>query len=231
MPRRPSLSAFRAALFDVDGTLVDSLAAIVLGLGDTFETFGGRRPGDSEIRAMIGLPLTKQMGRYGASDDVVAEMIPHAVERMEHHFHMETLFEPAVECLHVCRRNGIKTALVTSKNTQELAAFMKRFTGGSAVDVVVCSSDVPHPKPAPDSALLACERLGVSPSECVFIGDSVFDLRCGRAAGMASVAVSYGAGNREALLEESPDLLFDSPEDLLAWAQEAFLLSSCPEKS
>lgn len=231
MPRRPSLSDYSAVCFDIDGTLVDSMEMIVLGLGDAIEAHAGLRPEDHEIRRLIGMPLTAQMSLYAGSEEQVPAMIADAIERMEGYSHKERLFDAAIETLRLCHRNGQKTALVTSKNAQELAPFLNRFPGMDAVDTAVCSSDVVHPKPDPERALLACRRLGVDPSEGLFIGDSVYDMKCARRAGMACVAVAYGAAARENLIAEDPDILFDTPEELLQWAQNAFLVTSCPEKS
>jgi beta-phosphoglucomutase-like phosphatase (HAD superfamily) len=64
MPRGLSLADFKAVLFDVDGTLVDSLGMLIRGLGDTFEKYSGVRPPDEEIKASIGLPLQEQMLNY-----------------------------------------------------------------------------------------------------------------------------------------------------------------------
>lgn len=230
MPRGPSLSEFEAVLFDVDGTLVDSLETIVLGMSDAIETCTGTRPERDEIIGIIGLPLRTQMAMYTGDELLAQEMARLAIERMAAHADLEKVHAPAVECLEMCHRQGLKTALVTSKNQFELDTFLNRFTGASAVDAAVCSSDVVNPKPDPECALLACKRLGVSPQRSVLIGDSVFDLRCAKDAGLTSVAVSYGAGDREALLLEEPDILFDTPEDLLSWAKDAFLQTSCRER-
>jgi HAD superfamily hydrolase (TIGR01509 family) len=233
MPQGPSLPNIRAVLFDVDGTLVDSLEMFVLGLGDTYEKFLGVRPGRERILALCGVPLSKQLRMFQVqepSETRVAEMTAYALERYRAHQGRESVFPAAVETLRFVHGSGRKTALVTSKNAEELQGFLNRFSGAPFVDTTVCASDVRHPKPAPESAILACRKLGVEPHEAVFIGDSIYDLRCARSADVASVAVSYGAAQRELLASEMPDHLVDTPEELLAWAQTAFLEPSCPER-
>jgi HAD superfamily hydrolase (TIGR01509 family) len=231
MPRRPLLSDYRAVLFDVDGTLVNSLEMIVLGLGDAIEKYAGTKLSEAELLDIIGLPLRTQMAMFAPRPELVPEMISYAIGRMDAHLERESLYEPAIECLRLSHERGLKTALVTSKSQEELIPFLERFIGAPSVDTAVCASDVSRPKPDPESALLACERLGVSPSESIFIGDSVFDIRCARNAGITCVAVAYGAGQPEALEREAPNLLLHSPEELLSWAQDAFLQTSCREKS
>lgn len=233
MPSGLSLSDFKAVLFDVDGTLVDSLQMIIRGLGDTFERYNGNRPKDADIQALIGMPLTAQFSLNRSappSNEEMQEMIDYAIDRFDVHEEFEDIFESAVEMLRFCHSRGLKTALVTSKSARELDGFLQRFIGASAVDTAVCASDVHHPKPAPDSALLACQRLGVEPHEAVFIGDSVYDMQCAKSAGMPCVAVAYGAAAADTLEAQQPDLLIHTPEELLSWAQTAYLEPTCREK-
>lgn len=230
MPPGLSLTQFKAVLFDVDGTLVDSLQMIIQGLGDTFETFSQRRPTDREIRSLIGMPLSVQLKLYREVEPTEAElevMKGYAMDRFDVHQASEQPFAEAVQMLRLCHLQGIKTALVTSKSTRELDGFMKRFSGAAFVNATVCASDVSHPKPAPDSALLACNLLAVDPSEAAFVGDSVYDMRCARAAGLTSIGVAYGAANAAELTAESPDLLVHTPAELLQWAQTEFLETTC----
>lgn len=233
MPQGLSLSQFKAALFDVDGTLIDSMGLIVRGLGDTYERFVGHRPSDEEIRSLIGMPLHKQLGLFQdvpPSAERLRKMVEFAMSRFEENADLETSFEESVETLRLCHRAGIKTALVTSKNATELRLFLKRFTSADAVVTAVCASDVHQPKPDPESAILACRRLGVEPHEAVMIGDSVYDLRCARHAGVTAIAVGYGASDRETLLAESPSAFFETPKHLLEWARESLLETSCQER-
>jgi pyrophosphatase PpaX len=233
MPHGLSTPKFRAVLFDVDGTLVDSMQMLVHGLGDTYEHFLGQRPSRDEILRLCGIPLSSQLRMYQSEEPTperVGEMTAYALERYEFHAHRESIFPAAVETLRLVHRSGSKTALVTSKNAQELKGFLERFSGAPYVDATVCASDVHQPKPAPESAILACRKLGVEPREAVFIGDSIYDIRCARSADVASIAVSYGAAEREQLASEMPDHLVDTPEELLAWAQTAFLEPTCPER-
>jgi len=234
MPQGLSLSDFKAVFFDVDGTLVDTLPALIKGLGDSYEHFNGVRPSDEEIVATIGTPLRVQMRMFTTqiiSDEQLEERMNYTVHRYEAHKDLESEFTPAVDALKLVLQCGFKTALITSKNALEVSLVRQRFGWFENVDTIVCSSDVTHPKPDPESAYLACQRLQIQPQEAVFIGDSVYDLRCAQAAGMPSVGVSYGSGTRDALLKENPAHLFDTPEQLLGWARETIDRIPCLERS
>ncbi len=225
------LPDLRAVLFDVDGTLVDSLDSVVKAIGDTVERHLGRRPVPAEILALIGMPLREQSLFFGADESQVPRMVKEIIDGIEATAHLERRYEGAIETLALARERGLGTALVTSKSAPEIVTFLERFSHADHVDTVVCASDVHQPKPDPESARLACARLGVEPHQAAMIGDSVYDLRCASGAGVTAVAVAYGAGAREALVAEEPDLLFDTPEALLAWAHTALPNLKCPARN
>jgi HAD superfamily hydrolase (TIGR01509 family) len=234
MPQGLSLARFDAVLFDVDGTLVDSLEMIIPGLGDAIERYAGIRPPDSEIQALIGVPIRAQLERYltySPTDEQLREMTDYTLARYDAYLDGEKLIDPAIATLRLCKAMGLRTALVTSKNTKELTDFLRRFPAADAVDATVCASDVSNPKPAPDSAFLALSQLEVSPERAVFVGDSIYDMRCARAANVAQIAVGYGSATTEALLAENPDLYFNSPDDLYAWARQTILNRNAPQES
>jgi pyrophosphatase PpaX len=234
MPQGLSLSNYKAALFDVDGTLVDSMEVFVRGLGDTYEHYLGFRPPRRELLALCGIPLKNQLRLFQEvppTDDRLDEMVDFAVARYGFHMQFEAIFEESVETLKLCRLTGMRTALVTSKNAVELDHFLSRFAAADAVQTSVCASDVHQPKPHPESAILACRRLGVEPSQAVMIGDSKFDIQCARQAGVTPIAVGFGSSDRATLLAESPDAYFETPADLLQWAQSSLLETTCLERN
>lgn len=209
-----------AVLFDVDGTLIDSLEVIVEGLRETYRRFLDLHVPREEILAVIGRPLREQVGLFSPiplSEDQSRKMVEYAVQAFAERKALEREFVPAVDALRACKAAGLKTAVVTSKSQPELDLFLQEFSGATALDAAVCASHVVHPKPDPESALLACRLLGTLPERTVMIGDSVFDVRCARSAKCYSVAAAYGSASREALEAEAPDVLVESPEALLKW--------------
>lgn len=107
------------------------------------------------------------------------------------------------------RRANIPLALVTSKAPARLAMDQEASGLGRCVDVLVSADDVDRGKPDPQGVLLACERLGVRPSDAVVVGDSPVDVAAGRAAGTRTVAVTYGLHTEAELEAAAPDHIVD----------------------
>jgi len=208
---------YRCALFDIDGTLVDTVELIVRALDHTFRKHLGVQISRDELRRTIGLPLHRQVRLFDHLVDFVPDhraMEADEIAYYESHKHLEQVIPEALEALKEAKRAGMRVALVTSKNRLELETFLPRLNVNGWVDAVVSSSDVARPKPAPDSVLVALERLQASPSEAIFVGDTVYDIQCARGAGVRVIAVGWGAHPVEMLRAERPDWLFEEPAQL-----------------
>ncbi len=226
VPNGISLYQFEAVLFDVDGTLVDSVGGCMAGLTDMFRKYGSREFTKKEIQSLVGIPLAEQIrtaiGRK-ANPGEIEEAIEFTIGRYAIHQANDPYFEPTVEALRLLHKNGWKTALVTSKNGTEMKTFWPKFVASNSVNITVCASDVTYPKPHADSIFHACKLLDTTPPKAIMIGDSIFDMRCAKSAGAAAIAVSYGSTDKDILLQEAPDLLFERPEELLAWIELGIL--------
>lgn len=222
--------AFRAVLLDVDGTLIDTIPMIVAGLGDAFEKFLGTRPDEPTLRALIGTPLTHQMQLFGLDQHqttTLEERVRHTMDRYVAHKDKIRTFSGAERAYRRLVEAGVPTALVTSRNREELEWILGEFPLFQSTLVRVSASDVERPKPAPDPVWLACRQLNLATEEVCFIGDSVHDVESAHAAGCAAIAVCYGGSDAEPLRQLNPDVLLETPDDLDAWvSQTRFQTSS-----
>jgi pyrophosphatase PpaX len=131
----------------------------------------------------------------------------------------ETLeaFDDLLALLPGLKVEGRKLGIVTAKRHRTVGLALARFPAlASAFDVVVGFEDTERHKPDPEPVLLAVERLGGSPEDAVYVGDSPFDIAAAKAAGVFAVAVGWGGIHPdERLLAEEPDAFVQTPEELL----------------
>ena len=196
----------KGVLFDFDGTLANTIDLIVATFEHTCDTALGFKPARQRIVDTIGLPL---------GDALELRQIYGAFNAANH----DTMIKPipgVAELLPKLKERGIKLAVVTSKKAYMLERGMQCLGMLPYIDTTVSVLDTERGKPAPDPMLLACERLGLAPRECLCVGDSPFDLQSGNAAGCVTVAVEYTQLNWQNLLEQGkPDYTIAHPLDLL----------------
>ena len=207
---------YRVILFDLDGTLIDSGPIIMASMRHASVTVLGREPDEERVRAAIGGPgLIAQM--RDLDPDRVDELVDvYRAHNEPLHATLEA-FDGVLELLLELRRRGHRLGIVTAKRvaTVELA-FDRLPLLRELTDVLVGAEDTERHKPDPDPVLEALRRLGASPEEAVYVGDSPFDIRAGKAAGAFAVAVGWGGIHPdERLLAEEPDALVQHPEEIL----------------
>ena len=209
-----------AALFDFDGTLVDTTEMIHQSMRHAATEVLGRDDIPREtLLANVGQPLPRQMELIDAEN---AELLLEAYRshHEEHHDDLIGEFPGVEESLSRLRSAGIKVAVVTSKRRTSVEMALKNFPGlRDVVDRFVTMEDTTEHKPNPEPLLRGLELLGNVPKEgAVYVGDSPFDVEAARAAGLRSVAVSWGAFSEDTLRTAEPDHLvpdIDSAVDVL----------------
>ncbi|HSM93289.1 MAG TPA: HAD-IA family hydrolase [Anaeromyxobacteraceae bacterium] len=193
-----------AVLFDLDGTLIDTVPFILKSVRHAFAGHA-RVPTDAEWIAEIGTPLRDQIAEFAARPED-AELIFQRYRTfwLEHHDAETRAFDGALDVVRALREAGHPLGVVTAKI--EVGAHRSlRHVGLDAFmgAVVAADSGVPA-KPAPDGVVLAARRLDRLPEEALFVGDSPHDVAAGNAAGAVSVGALWGACTREQLAVASP---------------------------
>jgi phosphoglycolate phosphatase len=213
-------------LFDLDGTLLDTVADIALALNRTMLEYGCNPLAESEVRRMIGrgspILIERAAAAQGRRLDDAAQAA--MLERFFHHYgELEESNEDrarpypgAVESLHAVHRAGVRTAVVTNKQHRFADALLRRLGLAGWVDAVVGGDSCVRRKPDPQPLLFACESLQVPLSESLMVGDSVNDVQAARAAGIPVVCVSYGYNEGRDPRTLDCDSLLDSLADLPA---------------
>ena len=201
VPDRPR----RALVFDLDGTLIDSLPDIVWSFRAAFEAEGLPVPGDDDVRARIGLPL-EDMAADFTDDPGAIRAVCDAYRRIypEHFTERTRPFPGAVEVLTELRARGWLLAVATTKRSAMATRLVDALGLDAHLDHVQGTDGMPH-KPAPDVILAALSALRAEGDWMV--GDTVTDLRAGRAAGLRTFGVSWGTHDAARLAEAAPDHL------------------------
>lgn len=209
---------YRNVIFDFDGTLADTNSGIVLTFRRTLEELGIPCPADEVISATIGLPLRDCFTKAvpGITDAQADEAV------VVYHRLFDGIAIPAVtafpgvpEMLLELRRRGVRTAIATSRGRRSLTLIVGRLNLGDCFDCMFAAEDVTNHKPAPDTALLAMERLGCSAAGTLVVGDTTYDLMMGHSAGCDVCGVTWGNQSLQQLESADPEYIVDRMEDLL----------------
>lgn len=213
---KPEPAATKAVLWDLDGTLVDSLPDLALAARRLGREEGLSEPSDDDVRRAVGDGVRLLILRLFPEGD--ANDLERRIERFLAHY----LENPVVETrpfpgipalLDALSAAGFRHAVVTNK-PQALARDVVRELGLDARLPVVLGGGAEHPlKPAPDLPLAALARLGVAPAGARLVGDHSTDLGAGRAAGCSTVFCRWGYGRPGA---ETPDATASSVDELRA---------------
>jgi pyrophosphatase PpaX len=194
-----------ALLFDLDGTLIDSIGLLLDCMRFAF-TGRERAPTTAQWVAGIGTPLRTQLAEWCDDDADVAAMVDRYREYQDLHLERLTTAYPAVlDTLAWARSEGHPIALVTSKGKGMTARSLGHVGLAEAFDAIVTYEETQRHKPEPDPVLLALERLGVEPPHALFLGDSPHDMHSGRAAGIYTAAALWGPFTRSELAPAGPD--------------------------
>jgi pyrophosphatase PpaX len=209
----------RAALFDFDGTLVDTTELIYQSMRHAVGDVLGRDISREILMANVGRPLPRQMELLSAEH--AEELLEsYRLHNEEHHDTLIKEFPGVEESLARLRAGGVGVAVVTSKRRISVEMGLRAFPGlGGVVDRWLTMEDTTEHKPRPEPLLKGLELLGnVPPEEAAYVGDSPFDVAAAKAAGIPSVAVSWGAFSEDTLRAAEPDYLvpdLDAAADVL----------------
>jgi phosphoglycolate phosphatase len=218
--------ALEAVLFDLDGTLLDTVGDIALALNRVMSEYGLASLPAEDVRSMIGrgsaILIERALAQLGRPMDAPTRAAMN--QRFFHHYgELEELneddarpFPGAAESLRAVHGAGLRTALVTNKQHRFAVALLRRRALSQWVDVVIGGDTCARRKPDPQPLLFACESLKVMPSAALMVGDSINDVQAARAAGIPVVCVSYGYNEGRDPRTLDCDALLDTLADLPA---------------
>lgn len=214
-----------AVIFDLDGTLIDSAPIYYSIIDVIFEKLGippvsksilseAMKNGEFEWDFVLPDEMKKCKARVietarGIIDDIAPAMFRGQVK----------LIPGAVDVLKAIAGTGLKLALVTSTLRDYLAIKLAPMAQAGVEDlfeVVITADDVQNKKPHAEPLVMCSDRLGLTPGNCVYVGDTRVDIKAGNEAGMQTVAVLTGFDEYNALEQENPNAIIESVADLKA---------------
>ena len=208
---------FRAVLFDLDGTVIDSGAMILASFRHATQTVLRRRIPDEQLLAGVGgMTLREQM--QVLDPERVEELVDaYRAHNTPLHHDLQAC-DGVLDALATLKDEGRRLGIVSSKRRASIELGFRTLPELEALfEVAVSTEDTVRHKPHPDPIMLALERLGERPAEAAYVGDSPFDVQAAKAAGAFSVAVTWGGiHDEERLRREGPDAIVHDAGELLA---------------
>jgi pyrophosphatase PpaX len=209
---------WEALLFDLDGTLADSIELILHCYRYTMRTHLGHEPDDALWLAGIGTPLAMQLRAFARSpDELVAMQETYRVFQRTVHDDMVRPYPGVCETVDDLARRGMRMGVVTSKHREMTLRTLRVCGLEQHFEVIITPEDVTNGKPDPEPVHVALERLAVrSRANVLFVGDAPFDVMAGRAAGVRTAGALWGPFGHDGLRAAAPDYLLHAVADLLS---------------
>jgi phosphoglycolate phosphatase len=222
------IESFRAAAFDLDGTLVDTAPDLAAAANATLEALGYAPLATRQIESLIGAgvermvwgSLAESAGRTPEPATVATATALFRRRYAECLFERSRVYPGVIEGLQALDALGIKLCCVTNKHSAFTLPLLKTAGLAARFAFALCADRPEERKPAPDLLIAASERLGVEPDQMLYVGDSRVDIAAARAARCSVAVVDYGYNGGHSLADEHPDWIIGSVAELLALPSE-----------
>lgn len=212
------ITHYKAAIFDLDGTLIDSLQDLWISVNHSLSQKGFPKRSLDEVRQFVGNGVGKLMQRavpQGADNILVEQCLQCFKQHYVKHCCENTVpYEGVVPMLRVLHQQGILTAIVSNKLQSGVDELVDEHFQG-LIDVSIGEREGIRRKPAPDMVDLAIQQLQLEKDDCLYIGDSDVDVQTARNAGLDCVAVLWGFRSRDVLLQAGATRFVEHPAELL----------------
>ena len=211
----------KACIFDLDGTLTNTLESMTYSVNLTLEEMGLSKITKDQCRLFVGNGARVLMEKaLKAAGDTDASRIEEGMEIYGRIFDRNctyhvTPYEGIPEMLKALKDKGIHLAVLSNKPDRQTVKVVKAIFGEELFDYAQGQKEGIRRKPEPDGVWYLMEQMHVSKEECLFIGDSEVDAATGRNAGLKTIGVLWGFRDRKTLETAGADDLIDRPDELL----------------
>lgn len=208
---------YKFCVFDMDGTVVNSIGDIAAAMNRSLEKLGYKTYGEDAYCKMVGdgMDILCRRAIQGESEEEVQKLIAtYKADYINHCCEKSVIYDGVAELVHSLNKNGVMCAILSNKpQDQANEVSDKLFAEGMFKEVIGQTAKFPI-KPAPDSLLWLLDEYGVEKSEVAYIGDTNVDMQLGKSAGVFTVGVTWGFRDEAELREAKADAIANTAEEL-----------------
>jgi len=216
----------RLVMFDLDGTLMDSVPDLAAAVDKMLMALGREPAGIARVRDWVGngsrvlvrRALAGGLEHEGVADELADEALALFMQAYTGGHGLTTVYPGVRECLDWLREREVKLAIITNKPAQFIEPLLEEKGLGGYFDWLVGGDTLPQQKPDPAALFWVMDKAGVATGESLFVGDSRNDVRAAKAATVRCVALTYGYNHGEPIADEQPALVLDDLRELVASA-------------
>jgi len=216
----------RLVMFDLDGTLMDSVPDLAAAVDKMLMLLGREPAGIARVRDWVGngsrvlvrRALAGGLEHEGVADELADEALALFMQAYAGGHELTAVYPGVRECLDWLREREVKLAIITNKPAQFIEPLLEEKGLGGYFDWLVGGDTLPQQKPDPAALFWVMDKAGVATCESLFVGDSRNDVRAAKAATVRCVALTYGYNHGEPIADEQPALVLDDLRELVASA-------------
>jgi len=214
----------RLVMFDLDGTLMDSVPDLAAAVDKMLMLLGREPAGIDRVRDWVGngsrvlvrRALAGQLQHEGVADELADEALALFMKAYSGGHELTTVYPGVRECLDWLRERDVKLAIITNKPSQFIEPLLEENGLAGYFQWLIGGDTLPQQKPDPAALVWVMREAGVSPNASLFVGDSRNDVRAAKAASVPCAALTYGYNHGEPIAHEQPALVLDDLRELVA---------------
>ncbi len=212
------MAKINTVLFDFDGTIMDTNDIILQSWQHTFRTIEGKERTEAEIISTFGEPLALTMRKVLPQIPEEEGIQVYRGYHYDHFIDLIRIFPGVMELIKDLKKRGYRLGIVTSRLRHTTELGLGKYNLAQYFDTIVTCEDTDKHKPDPEPVQIALENLESKPEEAIMVGDSMFDILCGRNAGTKTALVGWAiaVSEEEKKGKDQPDFILDKAEDLLS---------------